>query len=156
VGLLHRRSLERHLGVSADALWGAVKAALPSVITQASFYEGAHRVEWTLEQTALDWAESMSATVREAADGGAVVTVEGHSAHGFGPHSGPSMLGPGRRAKAMKTLLDNVSDAVAQLGEAAAQPAVEDAYRYWNGREWTAEAPPAPPEPPTAWPAAPA
>jgi hypothetical protein len=119
------------------------------VTNQATFYEEAHRVEWTLDLSAFDWPERMSARVEASPDGGAVVTVEGKSAYGFGAKS---VAGPGRRRKAAAALLAGVSAAVSRSGGATGPPADDDGYRYWNGREWTREPPaPAPPGPP-GWP----
>ena len=63
---------------------GALKVGLPSVTSQATFYEESHRVEWTMDLSAFDWPERMSARVEASRDGGAVVTVEGKSAYGTG------------------------------------------------------------------------
>jgi hypothetical protein len=139
MGLFRRRPPRQEYAVSVEALWGAVKAALPSVTSQATFYEDAHRVEWTMDRSAFDWPERMSAHVEAARDGGAVVTVGGKSAYGTGAKS---VAGPGRRRKAAAALLAAVSAAVSRSGGATRSPADDDGYRYWNGREWTREPPP--------------
>jgi hypothetical protein len=148
--LFRRRPPRQEYAVSAEALWGALKAALPSVTNQATFYEDAHRVEWTMDLSAFDWPERMSARVEASRDDGAVVTVEGKSAYGTGAKS---IAGPGRRRKAAAALLAAVSAAVSQSGGAATRPpADDDGYRYWNGREWTREPPPPAPPGPPGWP----
>ena len=149
MGLFRRRPPRRDYGVSVEALWGALKAALPRVTNQATFYEEAHRVEWTMDRTAFDWPERMSARVEASRDGGAVLTVEGKSADGIGAKS---IAGPGRRRKAAAALLAAVSAAVDQSGGATSPPADDDGYRYWDGREWTREPPPPAPPGPPAWP----
>ena len=117
--------------------------------SQATFYEEALRVEWTMDLSAFDWPERMSARVEALRDGAAVVTVEGKSAYGTGAKS---IAGPGRRRKAAAALLAAVSAVLSQPGGAAARPpADDDGHRYWNGREWALEPPPAPPGPP-GWP----
>ncbi len=150
MGLFRRRPPRQEYAVSAEVLWGALKAGLPSVTSQATFYEQAHRVEWTMDLSAFDWPERMSARVEASRDGGAVVTVEGKSASGSGVKS---IAGPGRRRKAAAALLGAVSAVLSQPGGAARPPADDDGYRYWNGRQWTLEPPPpaAPPGPP-GWP----
>ena len=47
--LFRRRPPRQEYAVSVEALWGALKAALPSVTSQATFYEDAHKVEWTTD-----------------------------------------------------------------------------------------------------------
>jgi hypothetical protein len=149
-GLVSTPPPRQEYAVSAGALWGALKAGLPSVTSQATFYEEAHRVEWTMDLSAFDWPERMSARVEASRDGGAVVTVEGKSAYGTGAKS---IVGPGRRRKAAAVLLAAVSAVVSQSGGAAARPpADDDGYRYWNGREWTLEPPPPAPPGPPGWP----
>ena len=148
MGLFRRRPPRQEYAVSAEALWGALKAGLPSVTDQATFYEESHRVEWTMDLSAFDWPQRMSARVEASRDGGAAVTVEGNSAYGTGAKS---IVGPGRRRKAAAALLAAVSAVVSQSGGAARPPADDDGFRYWNGREWTLEPPPpAPPGP--RWP----
>ena len=140
MALFRRRPPRQEYAVSVEGLWAALKAALPSVTNQATFYEEAHRVEWTLDLSAFDWPERMSARVEASRDGGAVVTVEGKSAYGTGAKS---IAGPGRRRKAAAALLAAVSAAVSRPGAAATRPpADDDGHRYWNGREWTREPPP--------------
>ena len=118
--------------------------------SQATFDEESHRVEWTMDLSALDWPERMSARVEASRDGGAALTVEGNSAYGIGAKS---IAGPGRRRKATAALLAAVSAVVSQPGGAAARPpADDDGYRYWNGREWTLEPPPPAPPGPPGWP----
>jgi hypothetical protein len=97
---------------------GALKAALPSVTSQATFYEEPRRVEWTMDQSRFDWPELMSARVEAPRDGGAVVTVDGKSAYGAGADA-KSIAGPGRRRKSAATLLAAVSAAVGPSGGAA-------------------------------------
>jgi len=130
---------------------GTLKAALPSITNQATFYEDAHRVEWTMDSSGFDWPERMSARVEAAPDGGAAVTVEGKSTYGGGTKS---IAGPGRRRKAAAALLAAVSAAVSRSGGAAIKrpPSDDDGYRYWNGREWTREPPPLAPPGPSGWP----
>jgi len=150
MGLFRRRPPPQEYAVSAGALWGALKAALPSVTSQATFYEESRRAEWTMDLSAFDWPERMSARVEASRDGGAVVTVEGKSAYGTGAKS---IVGPGRRRKAAAALLAAVSAVVSQSGGAAARPpADDDGYRYWNGRGWTLEPPPPAPPGPPGWP----
>jgi len=149
MGLFRRRPPRQEYAVSAEVLWGALKAGLPSVTSQATFYEQAHRVEWTMDLSAFDWPERMSARVEASRDGGAVVTVEGKSASGSGVKS---IAGPGRRRKAAAALLGAVSAVLSQPGGAARPPADDDGYRYWNGRQWTREPPPAAPPGPPGWP----
>src|SRR5580693_8098611 len=146
MGLFRRRPRRQEYAVSAEALWGALKAGLPSVTDQATFYEESHRVEWIMDLSAFDWPQRMSARVEASRDGGAVVTVEGKSAYGTGAKS---IAGPGRRRKAAAALLAAVSSVVSQSGGAAARPPTDDdGFRYWTGREWTPEPPPpAPPGP---------
>ena len=152
MGLFKRRPPRAEYPVSVEALWGALKAGLPRVTTTATFYEEARRVEWTMDMTGFDWAELMSARVEASRDGGAVVTVEGKSAQGFAANTGPSLLGPGRRKRAAAALLAAVSDTVSRFGEAAAKlSADDDGYRYWNGRGWTPDPPPAAPPGPPGW-----
>ena len=140
MGLFRRRPPRQEYSVSVEALWAALKAGLPSVTSQATFDEESHRVEWTMDRSAFDWPERMSARVEAAPDGGAAVTVEGKSAYGTGAKS---VAGPGRRRKAAAALLAEVSAAVSRSGGAATRPpADDDGYRYWNGREWTREPPP--------------
>jgi len=100
--LLRRRPPRQEYAVSVEALWGALKAALPSVTSQATFYEEARKVEWTTDASAFDWPERMSARVEASRDGGAVVTVEGKSAYGTGAKSiaGPGSSKEGRRSLA--------------------------------------------------------
>jgi hypothetical protein len=142
---LFRRPPRQEYAVSVEALWGALKAALPSVTGQATFYEEAYRVEWTMDRSAFDWPERMSARVEASRDGGAVVTVEGKSAYGTG---GKSVMGPSRRRKAAADLLAAVSASVSRSSGAATRPPTDDdGYRYWNGREWTREPPPPAPAP---------
>jgi len=149
MGLFRRRPPWREYAVSVEALWGVLKAALPRVTNQAMFYEEAHKVEWTMDRTAFDWPERMSARVEASRDGGAVVIVEGKSAYGIGAKS---IAGPGRRRKAAAALLAAVSAAVNQSGGATRPPADDDGYRYWDGRAWTREPPPPAPPGPSAWP----
>jgi len=80
---------------------GALKVGLPSVTSQATFYEESHRVEWTMDLSAFDWPERMSARVEASRDGGAVVTVEGKSAYGTGAKT---IVGPARRRNAVMSL----------------------------------------------------
>ena len=144
MGLFRRRPLRQEYTVSAGALWGALKAGLPSVTSQAAFDEESRRAEWTMDLSAFDWPQRMSARVEACRDGGAAVTVEGSSAYGAGAKS---ILGPGRRRKAAAALLAAVSAVLSQSGGAApGPPADDDGHRYWNGREWTPEPPP--PAPP--------
>jgi hypothetical protein len=150
MGLLRRRPAQQEYAVSAEVLWGALKVGLPSVTSQATFYEQEHRVEWTMDVSAFDWPERMSARVEASGEGGAVVTVEGKSAYGVGAKS---VVGPGRRRKAAAALLAAVSGVVSQSGGAARLPADDDGYRYWNGREWTLEPPPPESPGPPGWPA---
>jgi hypothetical protein len=96
MGLFRRRPPRQEYAVSVEALWGALKAALPSVTSQATFYEESLRVEWTMDRSAFDWPERMSARVEASRDGGAAVTVEGKSAYGAGAKS---VAGPGRRSR---------------------------------------------------------
>jgi hypothetical protein len=49
MGLFRRRPPRQEYAVSVEGLWGALKAALPSVTSQVTFYEEAHRVEWTTD-----------------------------------------------------------------------------------------------------------
>jgi hypothetical protein len=102
MGLFRRRPARQEYAVSAEALWGALKAGLPSVTSQATFYEESHRAEWTMDVSAFDWPQRMSARVEASRDGGAAVTVEGRSAYGTGAMS---FAGPGRRRKAAAALL---------------------------------------------------
>jgi hypothetical protein len=149
MGLFRRRPPRQEYAVSAEVLWGALKAGLPSVTSQATFDEESRRVEWTMDLSAFDWPQRMSARVEASRDGGAVVTVEGKSAYGTGAKS---IAGPGRRRKAAAALLAAVSAVVSQSAGAPRPPADDDGYRYWTGREWTLEPrPPAPPGPP-GWP----
>ncbi len=151
MGLFKHRPPQQEYAVSVEALWGALKVGLPRVTMTATFYEDAHRVKWTMDKTGFDWAELMSARVEASRNGGAVVTVEGKSAQGFGPGTGPSMIGPGRRRKAAAALLAAVSDVVSRFGEEVAKVPSTDGYRYWNGREWTLEPPPPAPHGPPGW-----
>jgi hypothetical protein len=152
MGLFRRRPPRQEYAVPVEALWGALKAALPSVTNQATFYEESHRVEWTMDRSAFDWPERMSARVEASRDGGATVTVEGKSAYGAGAGA-KSIAGPGRRRKTAAALLAAVSAAVSPSGGAATRPpADDDGYRYWNGREWTREPPPPAPPGPPGWP----
>ena len=153
MGLFRRRPTRQEYAVRAEALWAALKAGLPSVTSQAAFDEESRRVEWTMDLSAFDWPQRMSARVEASRDGGAAVIVEGASAYGAGAKS---IAGPGRRRKAAAALLAAVSAEVSQPGGAAARPpADDDGYRYWNGLQWTPgpppPAPPAPPGPP-GWP----
>ena len=150
MGLFRRRPPRQEYAVSAEALWGALKAGLPSVTSQATFYEESHRVEWTMDVSAFDWPERMSARVEASRDGCAVVTVDGKSAYGIGAKS---IVGPGRRKKAAAALLAAVSAVISQSGGATARPpADDDGYRYWNGRQWTLQPPPPAPPGPPGWP----
>jgi hypothetical protein len=146
--VFRRRPPRLECAVSVEALWGALKAGLPSVTSQATFYEDAQRVEWTTDLSAFDWPERMSARVEALPDGGAVVIVEGKSAYGAGAKS---IAGPGRRRKAAAALLAAVSAVLSQSGGAARPPVDDDGYRYWNGREWTLEPPPPAPPGPPGW-----
>ena len=140
MGLFRRRPPRQEYAVSAEVLWGALKAGLPTVTSQATFYEESHRVEWTMDLSAFDWPERMSARVEASRDGCAVVTVEGKSAYGTGAKS---IVGPGRRKKAAAALLAAVSAVISQSGGATARPpADDDGYRYWDGRQWTLQPPP--------------
>jgi hypothetical protein len=106
--------------------------------------------QWTMDRSAFDWPERMSARVEASRDRVAVVTVEGKSAYGAGAKS---IAGPGRRKKTAAALLAEVSAAVSPSGGAATRPpADDDGYRYWNGREWTREPPPPAPPGPPGWP----
>ena len=69
MGLFRRRPPSQEFAVSAEALWGALKAALPSVTNQATFYEDEHKVEWTLDLSGFDWPERMNARVEASPDG---------------------------------------------------------------------------------------
>lgn len=150
MGLFRRRPPGQEYAISVEALWGALKAALPSVTSQATFYEETPRVEWTTDSSAFDWPERMSARVAASPDGGAVVTVEGKSTYGTGVKS---IAGPGRRRKTAATLLAAVSAEVGRSGGAATRPPTDDdGYRYWTGRGWTREPPPPPPPGPPGWP----
>jgi len=142
MGLFQRNPPRQEFAVSVEALWGALKAALPSVTGQATFYEDSRKVEWTMDSSGFDWPERMTARVEASGDGGAVVTVEGKGSSGA---SGvKSIAGPGRRKKAAAALLAAVSAAVSQSAQTAARPPTDDdGYRYWTGREWTREPPPA-------------
>jgi len=75
--------------------------------------------------SAFDWGQIMSARVEALRNGGAVVTVEGKSAVGFGT-AAPSMVGPGRRRKAAAALLAAVSAVISQSGGAATRPPTDD------------------------------
>jgi len=152
MGLFKRRSPQQEYAVSVAAVWGALKAGLPRVTATATFYEEANRAEWTMDGTGFDWPELMSARVGASRDGGAVVTVEGKSAVGYSAVSQPSLLGPGRRKRAATALLAAVSDTVSRFGEAAAKLFADvDGFRYWTGRDWTLEPPPAAPPGPQGW-----
>lgn len=127
MGLFRRRPPRQEYAVSAEVLWGALKAGLPTVTSQATFYAESHRVEWTMDLSAFDWPERMSARVEASRDGCAVVTVEGKSAYGTGAKS---IVGPGRRKKAAAALLAAVSAVISQSGGATARPpADDDGYR---------------------------
>jgi hypothetical protein len=140
VDLSRRRPPRQEYSVSVEALWAALKAGLPSVTSQATFYEESHRVEWSMDLSALDWPERMSARVEALRDGGAAVTVEGKSTYG----GVKSIFGPGRRRKASTALLAAVSAVLSPSGGAATRPPTDDdGFRYWTGREWTLDPPPA-------------
>jgi hypothetical protein len=149
MSLLGRRPPSQEYPVSPDVLWGALKPALPSVTSQATFYEESRKVEWTMDRTAFDWPERMTARVEASGDGGSMVTVDGNSAYGVGAKS---IAGPSRRKKTAAALLAAVSAAVSPSGGAATRPPTDDdGYRYWTGHVWTREPPPEPPGPP-GWP----
>jgi hypothetical protein len=123
--------------VGADALWRALRVSLPRVTTHASFWEQAHRVEWSTDGTNDSWGQRFNSAVEAGGDGSSLLTLSGKSLawKSFGDRR--------RRADVFRTLVDAVSETLSRP-ELTDDLPTEDRVRYWNGAEWSAEPPPAP------------
>jgi hypothetical protein len=124
--------------VGEDALWRALRASLPRVTTQATFWEQARRVHWSTNATAFSWGQSFDSSVEAAGDGSSVLTLTGKSP------VRPSFGDRGRREAIFQSLVDGVSETLSRPAAGGGEVPTEDRVRYWNGVEWTVEPPPAP------------
>ena len=129
-----KRRFEREFPVSPDELWEALTASLPSVAVGASFYEGARRVEWTIDTSGSRWAQEMSASV-EASPNGSMLRLTGKT------KVRSSLLGPAARGKAFRTLSGAVSEYLASPPTKKPAALTGDVYRWWNGSEWSYDQP---------------
>ena len=134
IGRVARR-LTHEFEVGEDALWRALRMSLPRVTAQASFWESAHRVEWSSQATPLAWGQDFNASVQANEAGRSVLTVTGKSQVRY------SLGDRGRRAAMFETLVDGVSMALAGPATVDDDLATEDRVRYWNGSQWTVEPP---------------
>jgi hypothetical protein len=123
--------------VDDNALWRALRASLPRVTTQATFWEQAHRVRWSTDATAGSWGQAFDSSVEAAPDGSSLLTLSGKS------QAWASFGDRGRRAAVFRTLVDGVSETLSRAA-ATDEPPTEDRVRYWNGVEWSTEPSPAP------------
>lgn len=133
-----RRKLAQTFRVSPDALWQALPVSLPCVTQQATWYEGARRVEWVVDSTGISWAQVMSAVVEAATDGTAVLRFTGKS-----PYR-PAIGDSGRRRRVFETLVTAISDALDHPLTFRPELHDHDEFRWWNGSEWTVDPPPMP------------
>jgi hypothetical protein len=127
--------LTHEFEVGEDALWRALRASLPRVTAQASFWESAHRVEWSSQDTPLAWGQNFDASVQAGEAGRSVLTMSGKSQVRY------SLGDRGRRAAMFETLVDGVSMALSGPVVVAADLPTEDRVMYWNGSQWTVEPP---------------
>jgi hypothetical protein len=124
---------------SEDAVWRALRAALPVVTTRATFWEQAHRVEWSSDGTPFSWGQIFSSSVEAGRDGSAVLTLAGRSR--FRPSFGDRR----RRGEVFQRLLEAVAESLPRLAATTDTLPTDDRVRYWNGAEWSAGPPPVAP-----------
>lgn len=137
-----RRQLAQTFRVSPDALWRAMPASLPSVTQQATWYEQARRVEWSIDTTGWAYPQNLSAWVEPAADGTSVLKFTGATRYRA------SIGDQGRRRHAFETLVAALTEAVDHPLTTPVEQHTDDEFRWWNGHEWTFDPPPPPPPPP--------
>jgi hypothetical protein len=146
------QQLEHTFAAPADAVWKAVKRALPAVAHRATFWEHEHRVEWSTDLAPTDWGQKMAVSVQAVDAQSCVVTFEGQTL-GWPP----TLLDPRHRKQTFGALVDDVTRALHDLGAGAGPATDEDGVRWWNGVAWRdtrdvpEPGPPAPGRPPPAW-----
>ena len=144
--------LEQSFAGPPEAVWAAVKVALPTVVQRATFWEQEHRVEWSTDLGPTDWGQQMTVSVEAIDDQCSVVALRGRSRG-----SPPTMFDPRRRKKLFRALVEGVARALHEHPDQLASAAVADGVRWWNGVTWrdTGETPdPGPPasgHPSPAW-----
>ncbi len=116
-------------------VWRALCAALPVVATQGAFYEHDRRVEWTVALTGWSWTQSWSAQVDDGPGSSTTLRVANWTNYRAAIGDG------GRRKKAFETLCTAVRERLDHPMTLPDDTLSSDAYRYWNGREWTPEPP---------------
>jgi hypothetical protein len=132
------RRLAHSFPVGEDAVWRALRASVPIVTTQATFWESLHRVEWSSDWTAFSWGQNFDAAVESGPAGSSVLTLSGKSP------VRPSFADRGRRAEIFHTLVTAVTEVLSRQADMSGDLPTEDRVRYWNGREWSAEPTPGP------------
>lgn len=129
------RQFEETLRVSPEVLWQALPAALPSVTQQATWYESARKVEWSIDSTGVSWTQVMTVTVEPQPGGFAKLTLSGRSTY-------RAAIGDKRRRKRLfDTLVAALNDALAHPLTTPVEQHERDEYRWWNGQQWTYEPP---------------
>ena len=105
--------------------------SLPYVTEQATFWESAHRVQWSSAGGPWSWGQVFEATVEGAGDGTSVLSMTGHT------KARVSLRDRSERAEAFQTLVAAMTAALADPHADTADKPTEDRVRRWNGREWT-------------------
>ena len=131
------RELTHDFRDSPDALWHALAASLPCLTDHATWYERGRRVEWVVPLTGFSWTQVLHASVEPTADGFARLRFSGKSPY-------RSAIGDKRRRQAkFDTLVAAITDALAHPLTMHVEDHTDDEVRWWNGREWTVDPPPA-------------
>ena len=134
------RRLTQTFHVTVDALWRALRLALPRVTNQASFWESDHRIQWSSDSTNFSWGLVFTAAVEPGPGDASVLSVTGKT------KAWVSFSDRGQRNAVFDKLVDGVTDVVGRPELMAYEVPTEDRVRYWNGAEWSIEPPPSPSE----------
>jgi predicted aminopeptidase len=105
------------------------------VTTQATFWEHAHRVQWSSDATSFSWSQDFTSSVEEVQDRSLLTPSSKSPARA-------SFDDRRRRAAIFRTLVDAVSETLSEADAVTDDPPTDDRLRYWNGVEWTVEPPP--------------
>jgi hypothetical protein len=144
--------LEHRFAEPAERVWGAVRAALPSVVRRATFWELEHRVEWSTDLGPTDWGQTMALSVGVVDAHSAAMTLRGHTLG-----RPPTIFDPRRRRRMFRVLVDGVERALLEHPGQFVSAGADDGVQWWDGVQWrdTRETPdpgpPAPGRPPPAW-----
>jgi hypothetical protein len=132
--------LSQEYNVSADVLWQGLVAALPTVITQAAFFDRDRRVEWTTDTTGWSYPQSMTASVEANTDRTSRLTLTGTTRY-------RAAIGDKqRRTRIFVALSTEIAAWLAHpLLASPETPRAGDEYRWWNGEEWRYTQPEWPP-----------